>query len=114
MDFSSFPCSLPMIPSFRPFFLRRCCLQQSVSFERFEEHCFSGAPNWDRMANSTYDNMWQQAMGELSEQLHVEGVDDGEDGEGGGGEVGPDLFCQHFTYFLPADQSFPLSRALRT
>ena len=38
------------------------------------------------MANSTYDNMWQQAMGELSEQLHVEGVDDGDEGgEGGGG-----------------------------
>ena len=36
------------------------------------------------MANSTYDNLWQQAMGELSEQLHVEGVDDGEDGDGGG------------------------------
>ena len=28
------------------------------------------------MANSTYDNLWQQAMGELGEQLHVEGVDD--------------------------------------
>ena len=40
------------------------------------------------MANSTYDNLWQQAMGELSEQLHVEGVDDGEDGmDGGGHEV---------------------------
>jgi len=37
------------------------------------------------MANSTYDNMWQQAMGELSEQLHVEGVDDGDDGGDGGG-----------------------------
>lgn len=37
------------------------------------------------MANSTYDNMWQTAMGELSEQLHVEGVDDGDDGDGGGG-----------------------------
>lgn len=39
---------------------------------------------FEAMANSTYDNMWQQAMGELSEQLHVEGVDDGDDGEGGG------------------------------
>lgn len=29
--------------------------------------------------------MWQTAMGELSEQLHVEGVDDGDDGDGGGG-----------------------------
>lgn len=28
------------------------------------------------MANSTYDAMWHDAMGELSEQLHVEGVDD--------------------------------------
>ena len=34
------------------------------------------------MANATYDNLWQQAMGELSEQLHVEGVDDNEE-EGG-------------------------------
>eukprot|EP01038_Epipyxis_sp_PR26KG_P004068 gene4068-5812_t len=32
------------------------------------------------MANATYDNMWQQAMGELSEQLNVEGVEDEEDG----------------------------------
>lgn len=39
------------------------------------------------MANSTYDNLWQTAMGELSEQLHVEGVDDGEDGMDGGNEV---------------------------
>jgi hypothetical protein len=39
------------------------------------------------MANSTYDNMWQTAMGELSEQLHVEGVDDGDDGLDGGNEV---------------------------
>jgi hypothetical protein len=31
------------------------------------------------MANATYDNMWQQAMGELSEQLNVEGVDDAAD-----------------------------------
>ena len=37
------------------------------------------------MANTTYDNLWQQAMGELSEQLHVEGVDDGGD-DGGGGQ----------------------------
>jgi hypothetical protein len=39
------------------------------------------------MANSTYDNLWQQAMGELSEQLHVEGVDDGEDEGDGKNEV---------------------------
>lgn len=31
------------------------------------------------MANATYDNLWQQAIGELSEQLHVEGVDDEND-----------------------------------
>lgn len=31
------------------------------------------------MAHSTYDNMWQEAMGELGEQLHVEGVEDEED-----------------------------------
>ena len=28
-----------------------------------------------RMANASYDAMWQQAIGELAEQLHVEGVD---------------------------------------
>ena len=28
------------------------------------------------MANATYDGIWRDAMGELSEQLHVEGVDD--------------------------------------
>jgi hypothetical protein len=32
------------------------------------------------MATATYDNLWNQAMGELSEQLHVEGVDDEGDG----------------------------------
>ena len=37
------------------------------------------------MANSTYDNLWNQAIGELSEQLNVEGADEegGEDGGGG-------------------------------
>jgi hypothetical protein len=30
------------------------------------------------MANSTYDNMWQEAMADLGEQLHVEGVEDDE------------------------------------
>ncbi len=35
------------------------------------------------MANATYDALWQEAVGELGEQLHVEGADDGED-EGGG------------------------------
>jgi hypothetical protein len=34
------------------------------------------------MANATYDNMWQEAMADLGEQLHVEGVED-DDGEGG-------------------------------
>jgi hypothetical protein len=35
------------------------------------------------MANATYDNLWQQAVAELSEQLNVEGADDeqGDDGE---------------------------------
>ena len=33
------------------------------------------------MANATFDNLWSTAVGELSEQLHVEGVDD--EGEGG-------------------------------
>ena len=32
------------------------------------------------MANTTYDSMWHEAMGELNEQLHVEGVDDLGDG----------------------------------
>jgi hypothetical protein len=39
------------------------------------------------MATATYDNLWSQAMGELSEQLHVEGVDDDEGG--GPGEAAP-------------------------
>lgn len=30
------------------------------------------------MANATYDTLWQQAMAELGEQLHVEGVDEGD------------------------------------
>jgi hypothetical protein len=38
------------------------------------------------MANATFDAMWQDAMGDLGEQLHVEGVD-GDDDEGGGGTV---------------------------
>lgn len=52
------------------------------------------------MANSTYDNMWQQAMGELSEQLHVEGVDDGDDGADGGGG-GNSVSLLTFTYLYP-------------
>lgn len=28
------------------------------------------------MANITYDNIWHDALGELGEQLHIEGVDD--------------------------------------
>ena len=31
------------------------------------------------MANATYDALWQSAMGELSEQLNVEGIEDGDD-----------------------------------
>lgn len=30
------------------------------------------------MSNATYDALWQQAISELDEQLHVEGADDGE------------------------------------
>jgi hypothetical protein len=52
-------------------------------------------------------------MGELSEQLHVEGVDDGEDG-GGGGEVCQVLFCYLLSYFLRIEPCISLSRALRT
>ena len=26
------------------------------------------------MANATYDSMWQEAIGELNEQLHIEGA----------------------------------------
>jgi len=32
------------------------------------------------MANALYDAMWQQAMGELSEQLNVEGAEDLDEG----------------------------------
>ena len=41
------------------------------------------------MANATYDALWQQAIGELGEQLHVEGADDGDDNllETGGPKV---------------------------
>jgi hypothetical protein len=35
------------------------------------------------MANATYDNLWQQAVAELSEQLNVEGADDEQQEEGG-------------------------------
>jgi hypothetical protein len=31
------------------------------------------------MANAMYDAMWQQAMGDLSEQLNVEGAEDLDD-----------------------------------
>lgn len=30
------------------------------------------------MANVSFDSMWQEAMAELGEQLHVEGVDNEE------------------------------------
>ena len=34
------------------------------------------------MANASFDNMWQEAMSSLSEQLHVEGVEEEEEGQG--------------------------------
>lgn len=37
------------------------------------------------MANATYEFMWREAMGDLNEQLNVEGV---EDNDGAGGLVG--------------------------
>jgi hypothetical protein len=43
-------------------------------------------PIYCNMANTTYDSLWQEAIGELGEQLHVEGADDGEE-EGGGNSV---------------------------
>lgn len=42
------------------------------------------------MANVTYDSLWQQAIGELGEQLHVEGADEDDlIEEGGPGKVCP-------------------------
>jgi hypothetical protein len=44
-----------------------------------------GAALYDRsskMANATYEHMWREAMGDLNEQLNVEGVED-HDGQGG-------------------------------
>jgi hypothetical protein len=38
-----------------------------------------------KMANATYEHMWREAMGDLNEQLNVEGV---EDNDGPGGLVG--------------------------
>jgi hypothetical protein len=35
------------------------------------------------MATQTYDTMWSEAMGELGEQLEIEGVGDDEGGDGG-------------------------------
>ena len=32
------------------------------------------------MANATFDNIWNEAMGELDEQLHVEGVENEDEG----------------------------------
>lgn len=43
-----------------------------VSFPCRKDH----RPN---MANAMYDAMWQQAMGDLSEQLNVEGAEDLDD-----------------------------------
>jgi hypothetical protein len=44
-----------------------------------------GAARYNRsstMANATYEHMWREAMGDLNEQLNVEGVED-HDGPGG-------------------------------
>lgn len=38
-----------------------------------------------KMANATYEHMWREAMGDLNEQLNVEGV---EDNDGTGGMLG--------------------------
>jgi hypothetical protein len=43
------------------------------------------------MANATYDNLWQQAISELSEQLNVEGADD-EDDNGSGDKSDVSVF----------------------
>ena len=50
------------------------------------------------MATSTYDNLWNEAMGELSEQLHVEGVDEVEENTGGDQQREVTIFqaFQHF------------------
>ena len=49
------------------------------------------------MANATFDQMWNEAMGELDEQLHVEGVDND---EGTVAEVGKSvrLILSHTNY----------------
>ena len=38
------------------------------------------------MANSTYEIMWRDAMGDLNEQLNVEGVEEEEEIGGGEGQ----------------------------
>jgi hypothetical protein len=38
------------------------------------------------MSNSTYEGAWHEAMEELEEQLHVEGVDDENEGGDEGGK----------------------------
>lgn len=54
------------------------------------------------MANATYEFMWREAMGDLNEQLNVEGV---EDNDGPGGLVGENQrtvgrmsFVKHFCW----------------
>jgi hypothetical protein len=47
------------------------------------------------MANATYDNLWQQAISELSEQLNVEGADD-EDDNGSGDKSDVSVFTSLF------------------
>lgn len=36
------------------------------------------------MANASFDDLWNEAMGELDAQLHVEGVDGDEGGDAKG------------------------------
>ena len=52
---------------------RKICTVRTVDLP-FQK-CFSFFIS-KSMANATYDNLWQQAVDELSEQLHVEGVDE--------------------------------------
>ncbi|RYH28489.1 hypothetical protein EON65_12030 [archaeon] len=64
------------------------------------------------MANATYDVLWQQAIGELGEQLHVEGADEEDDilMETGGPKVSSEYI--RYTSLSPfsiPNISFPLS-----
>jgi hypothetical protein len=57
------------------------------------------------MANATYDNLWQQAISELSEQLNVEGADD-EDDNGSGDKSDVSAYSS----FILARINFSISR----